>query len=113
MLIAKRDRTRAGYIAGLRMLADLLERLPEVPHSPHHWVSFALAGTETEAFEVIERAAAALTAAGIEIDHQATEHSQCVEFELAGMRYSFSKLRDVEVEAMEARRSYEPNVQVA
>ncbi|KAB2347244.1 hypothetical protein [Actinomadura rudentiformis] len=112
MLIAERDRTRAGYIAGLRMLADLLERQPEIPHCPHQWVSFALGGTEAEAFEAIERAATVLTAAGIEFDHQVTEYAQCIEFALAGMTYSFSRLRDAEVELLEARRSYERNVQV-
>ncbi|MFI0451195.1 hypothetical protein [Actinomadura sp. 6N118] len=112
MLIAERDRTRAGYIAGLRMLADLLEREPDIPHYEHGSISFALGGTEAEAFEAIERAAAALTTAGIEHDYRVGQQSHRVEFVIGGVTYYFSRLRDEAVEALNARTSYEHNVQV-
>jgi hypothetical protein len=112
MLIAEQDRTRAGHIAGLRMLADLLERVPEIPHYHHYAISFALGGTEAEAVETMDRAAAALTAAGVEF-----ERDECggpgMEFVLAGVRYGFSKLSDKARADYEAQSSYQSNVQVA
>jgi hypothetical protein len=111
--IADRDRTRAGYIAGLRQLADLLEAQPDVPHYRLGAISFSLSGTEAEAFEAIERAAAALTAAGIEFDRSEDDHSQSIEFVVAGVRYGFSRVRDAAWAAHQARQSYAKNVQVA
>jgi hypothetical protein len=112
MLIADQDRNRAGFIAGLRMLADLLEQVPEVPHYRHQSISFALGGTEAEAFETVDLAAAALTAAGIAFEHN-DYGGPCIEFVLAGVQYSFSRLTDAVAATYEAQRSYEKNVQVA
>lgn len=113
MLIAEKDQTRAGYIKGLRMLADLLEQTPEIPHYDHQSIVFALGGSEAEAAETIERAAKALTAAGIEFEHRVNEQVLAVEFVLAGVRYSFLRMRDVAWAASQARRSYVGNVQVS
>lgn len=112
MLIAEPDRTRAGYIAGLRMLADLLEQVPEIPYYDHGSIGFALGGTEAEAFAVIERAAAALTAAGIEHEYHANDHSHGVAFVIGGVSYGFSRLCGVALKVLDARTSYERNVQV-
>ncbi|GAA2156643.1 hypothetical protein [Actinomadura napierensis] len=113
LIIADLDRTRAGYIAGLRLLADLLEARPDIPHYEHGRISFALNGTEAEAAETIERTAAALTAEGIEFDRSEDDHSQSIEFVIAGVEYGFSRVRDAAWAAHQARQSYEKNVQVA
>ncbi|MEW2353048.1 hypothetical protein [Spirillospora sp. NPDC029432] len=113
MLIDEKDRSRSGYIAGLRMLADLLEQVPEIPYYDHGSIKFALGGSEAEAFAVIERAAAALAAAGIEHGYYANDYSHGVEFVIGGVSYGFSRLRDVALEALYASTSYERNVQVA
>ncbi|RAY16373.1 hypothetical protein DPM19_05705 [Actinomadura craniellae] len=107
------EHARADYITGLRTLADLLERLPEVPHYDLGSISFALGGTQDEAFEVIDRAAAALAAAGIDHEYREYgEHSRGVEFRAAGVRYGFSRLTDQAREKDNARRSYEPVIQL-
>ena len=106
------DRTRAGYIEGLRMLADLLERQPDIPHYEHGAITFALGGTEAEGFEVIERAAAALTAAGVEFERNVSAQGRSIEFVLGGLRYSFSRLTDAARAEFQAQRSYQDNVQV-
>ncbi|GAA4307103.1 hypothetical protein ACFQY7_16185 [Actinomadura luteofluorescens] len=111
--IADSDRTRAGYIAGLRKLADLLEAQPDIPHYQHGRLSFALGGTEAKAAETIERTAAALTAAGIEFDRRDNDHSQGIEFVLAGVGYGFSRVHDAAWAVHKAQQSYEENVQVA
>lgn len=113
VIIADRDRTRAGYIAGLRQLADLLEARPDIPYYEHGRMGFALGGTEAEAAEAIERTAAALTAAGIEFDRSEDGHSQSIEFVIAGVEYRFSRVRDAAWAVPQARQSYEKNVQVA
>lgn len=111
--IADSDRTRAGYIAGLRQLADLLEAQPDIPHNDLGSISFSLRGAEAEVSEAIKRAAAALTAAGIEFDRCEDDHSQSIEFVVAGVRYAFSRVRDAAWAAHQARQSYVKNVQVA
>ncbi|TDD98091.1 hypothetical protein [Actinomadura rubrisoli] len=113
VIVADRDRTRAGYIAGLRLLADLLEDQPDIPYYEFGRMSFALGGTEAEAAETIEQAVAALTAAGIEFDRGETDHAQSVEFVVAGVEYGFSRVRDAAWAAHQARQSYQENVQVA
>ncbi|TDB84478.1 hypothetical protein E1264_24505 [Actinomadura sp. KC216] len=113
VIIADRDRTRAGHIAGLRQLADLLEAQPDIPYYQNGRLSFALGGTEEEAAETIERTAAALTAAGVEFDRRECDHSLRIEFVLAGVEYGFSRVRDAAWAAHQARQSYESNVQVA
>ncbi|GGP92185.1 hypothetical protein BKA00_000448 [Actinomadura coerulea] len=112
-IIAEGDLTRAGYIAGLRQLADLLEAQPDIPHYQHGRLNFALDGTETEAAETIERTAAALTAAGIEFNRRDTDHAQAIEFVLAGVEYGFSRVHDAAWAVHKAQQSYEENVQVA
>jgi hypothetical protein len=112
LMVTESDRTRAGYIAGLRMLADLLERVPEVPYD-EYGITFALDGTEAEAFEVLDRAAEALAAAGVEIERRETEHARSVEFVIGAVRYGFSRMYDTQWAAFQARQSYERNVQVA
>ena len=109
--IADRDCTRAGFVAGLRKLADLLEEAPDIPHTQS--ISFALDGTEAEVAEVMDRAAAALTAVGIAFEYEDFEGCRRFEFVVAGVRYGFSWLSDADKAAYDARRSYEDNVQVA
>lgn len=112
VIIADGDRTRAGHIAGLRQLADLLETQPDIPYYEHGRIGFALDGTEAEAAEAIERAAQALTVAGIEFDRREDSHSQSIGFVLAGVEYEFCRVRDAACAAHQARQSYERNVQV-
>ncbi|GLZ14172.1 hypothetical protein Acsp04_44070 [Actinomadura sp. NBRC 104425] len=110
--IPKSDRTRAGYIAGLRMLADLLESNPDIPHDRSGFIGFPLDFPEAEAFEIIDQAAAELTAEGIPFDYNANDHSHSIYLVLAGVRYGFSRVRDSAWAKYEAARSYTENVQV-
>ena len=111
-IVLELDRTRAGYIAGLRMLADLLEDNPDIPHNEYGSIGFALDCSEAEASAVIDRAAAALKAAGVPFSCRVTDYGYSIECVLAGVRYGFSRLRDSAVAEYEARHSYDENVQV-
>ncbi|REE96646.1 hypothetical protein [Thermomonospora umbrina] len=108
-----RDTSRAGQIAGLRELADLLEVHPDIPVYDHGSISFALGSSETEAFEVIDRAAAALTAAGVPFQRRDTGNGRGIKFVVGGIEYGFSRMYDAQYAAHQARQSYETNVQVA
>ncbi|MFA1548528.1 hypothetical protein [Actinomadura chokoriensis] len=105
MLINDGDRTRAGYIAGLRMLADLLEAHPDIPHYRHGAISFALDGTTSEAFAMIDRAAAVLASAEIEFERRDDDTARAIEFVLAGLRYEFSRMYDSAWEDYQAQRA--------
>jgi hypothetical protein len=104
--------SRAAYIEGLRMLADLLDQVPEVPIYEFGSISFALGEPEAEAFAVLDRAAEALTAAGVSFHRDDIDHHRAIEFHLAGVRYRFSRVYDAHIAAYDARQSYAPVVQI-
>lgn len=104
--------SRAKYIAGLRALADLLEQVPELPHYEWGFPSFALGGSDEEAFAAMDAAAAALKAAGVLFRRDEYPGSVGIEITVAGMRYAFSRIDARRSAENEARRSYSRNIQV-
>ncbi|TDD97566.1 hypothetical protein [Actinomadura rubrisoli] len=104
--------SRDEYITGLRAIADLLEKIPELPHYEYGHPSFAVTGNEEEAFAAIGAAADALAKAGIPYERYEGPGAVGVEIAVAGMRYAFSRIDERRSAEDEARRSYCHNVQV-
>lgn len=104
--------SRADYIAGLRALADLLEKIPEIPHYDHGVISFAVAGSDEDAFAAIEAAAAALEAEDIPFHRRASRGGLTVGVDLAGVRYEFCRTDERRRAEYKARCSYESSIQV-
>ncbi|TDD31677.1 hypothetical protein E1287_25795 [Actinomadura sp. KC06] len=103
--------SRDEYITGLRAIADLLEKIPELPHYDYGFPSFAVCGSDEEAFSRIDAAATALTEAGILFHRSVSPGGVSIEIAVAGMRYRFSRIDERRAAENEARRSYCGNVQ--
>lgn len=105
--------TREEHIAGLRAIADLLERIPELPVYEFGLPSFALSGTDEEAFAALDAAGAALEAAGVPFERHDARGRANIEVEVVpGMTYRFSRIDERERAQMKARISYEENIRV-
>jgi hypothetical protein len=83
------ERDRDSFIINLRVLADLLENIPEIPIFDHQVINFAL---DLEAFDTIEACARALEASGIGYARKREDDVETLSFDVGTIIYRFSTM---------------------
>lgn len=103
---------RAQVIAGLRALADLAERIPELP-IPHYITEPLDVDDDAVANDTLDKIEAALTKAGVEFStNNRPDHGRRVIVQIDGISYQPFYVWDQVRTDYRARTSYERNVQV-
>lgn len=103
---------RAQVIAGLRALADLAERIPNLP-LPRYFTNPLPLDDDAVANETLDQIEDALADAGLAYTTRRTDdHGREVALKVSGVSYRVYHVWDRVMADYNARQSYAPNVKV-